>query len=69
MLVLRRVLDQFCEQNQVSLDDPLAIEAAHELVRMWQAGDPTEAEMASDLAHLAVERHGPSLQPAVEAQF
>ena len=53
MLVLRRVLNQFCEQNQVSLDDPLAIAAAQELVRKWQMGDPTEAELASELAHLS----------------
>ena len=63
MLVLRRVLDQFCEQNQVSLDDPLAIEAAQELVRMWQKGDPTEAEMASDLAHLAGAVTAPHCSP------
>ncbi|MGE7368492.1 hypothetical protein ACQKKX_05400 [Neorhizobium sp. NPDC001467] len=52
MLVLRRVLDQFCEQNQLSLGDPLAIVAAQELLRLWQAGDPTEADLATDLAHL-----------------
>ncbi len=58
MLVLRRVLDQFCEQNQVSLDDPLAIAAAQELMRLWQAGDPSEAELASDLAHMTAARGG-----------
>lgn len=64
MLVLRRVLDQFCEKNQVSLDDPLAIAAAQELVRMWQTGDPTEAELAHDLAHLTDAHHGaPISQP------
>jgi hypothetical protein len=56
MLVLRRVLDQFCEQNQVPLDDPLAIAAAHELLRRWQMGDPTESELTSDLAHLTATR-------------
>lgn len=63
MLVLRRVLDQFCETNQVSLDDPLAIAAAQELMRMWQAGDPTEAELVSDLAHLTDAHHGATTAP------
>ncbi|MGF9564450.1 hypothetical protein [Neorhizobium sp. JUb45] len=61
MLVLRRVLDQFCEKNKVSLDDPLAIAAAQELVRMWQMGDPTEAELASDLTHLTDAHHGAAI--------
>ncbi|MGI2033434.1 hypothetical protein ACRQ1B_13670 [Rhizobium panacihumi] len=69
MLVLRRVLDQFCEQNQVRLDDPLAIAAAQELVRLWQTGDPTEAELASDLAHLMPGRHGALTQSGAELQF
>ncbi|MEB2844279.1 hypothetical protein GAO09_21880 [Rhizobiales bacterium RZME27] len=69
MLVLRRVLDQFCEQNQVSLDDPLAIVAAQELLRMWQAGDPSEAELASDLAHLVAARHAGSMRTSAEMQF
>lgn len=69
MLVLRRVLDQFCEKNQVPLDDPLAIAAAQELVRLWQSGDPTEAELASDLAHLTAARHGAALPGGAELQF
>lgn len=50
MLVIRRVLDQFCADNRIPLSDPLAIAAAQELLRSWQAGDPTEEELALDLA-------------------
>lgn len=56
MLVLRRVLDQFCEQNNVSLADPLAIAAAQELVRLWQAGDHAEEEFTSCLSSMATSR-------------
>ena len=58
MLILRRVLDRFCEDNHVSLGDPLAISAAQELVRLWQAGEPTEDELTSDLAQLVAARSG-----------
>lgn len=68
MLVLRRVLDQFCERNQVPLDDPLAIAAAQELLRMWQTGDPTEAEL-TDLAQMTAARNGASLQKAAEMRL
>lgn len=69
MLVLRRVLDQFCEQNRVPLDDPLAIAAAQELVRMWQNGNPTEAELASDLRNLKAPRGAMAMQSEAQMQF
>lgn len=50
MLVIRRVLDQFCQQNNVTLTDPLAISAAQELLRSWQANDLSEEQLRLDLA-------------------